>query len=49
LLSDGKRIIDLDAEIPDCTFHFRVAKQELDGTQVASATVDQRRFVRRSE
>jgi hypothetical protein len=26
----------------DGTFHFRVAKQKLDGTQVAGATVDQR-------
>jgi hypothetical protein len=42
LLSNGERIIDFDAEIPDGTFHFRVAKQKLDGTQVAGATVDQR-------
>jgi hypothetical protein len=27
LLSDGKRIIDLDSEISDGTFHFLVAKQ----------------------
>jgi hypothetical protein len=27
LLRDGKRIIDLDSEISDCTFHFLVAKQ----------------------
>jgi hypothetical protein len=35
LLGDGKRIINLDAEIADRTFQLRVAKQELDRTQVA--------------
>src|ERR1700730_14868622 len=44
LLSDGKRIIDLDSEISDGTFHFLVAKQKLDRTQVAGATVDQGRL-----
>src|SRR3979490_17311 len=44
LLSDGKRIIDLDSEISDRTFHFLVAKQKLDRTQVAGATVDQGRL-----
>src|ERR1700738_1491631 len=44
LLSDGKRIIELDSEISDGTFHFLVAKQKLDRTQVAGATVDQGRL-----
>jgi hypothetical protein len=44
LLSDGKRVIDLDSEISDRTFHFLVAKQKLDRTQVAGATVDQGRL-----
>src|SRR5258708_16568095 len=44
LLSDGERIIDLDSEISDRTFHFLVAKQKLDRTQVAGATVDQGRL-----
>ena len=44
LLSDGKRIIDLDSEISDGTFHFLVAKQKLDRTEVAGATVDQGRL-----
>jgi hypothetical protein len=45
LLSDGKRIIDLDSEISDGTFLFLVAKQKLDRTQVAGATVDQGRLL----
>src|SRR6202022_366982 len=44
LLGYGKRIIDLDSEIPDGTFHFLVAKQKLDRIQVAGATVDQGRL-----
>src|SRR5271165_168548 len=44
LLSDGERVIDLDSEISDRTFHFLVAKQKLDRTQVAGATVDQGRL-----
>jgi hypothetical protein len=40
-LSDGKRIIDLDSEVADRTFHFLVAKQKLDRAQVTGATVDQ--------
>ena len=49
LLSDGKRIIYLDPEITDRTFHFRVAKQKLDRTQIACATIDRVALVRRSE
>ena len=44
LLSDGKRVIDLNSEVTDRTFHFLVAKQKLDRTQVAGATVDQGRL-----
>jgi hypothetical protein len=32
LLCNSKRIIDLYAKIPDCTFNFRVAEQELHGS-----------------
>ena len=41
LLRYGERIIDLDAEISDSALDLSVAKQELDGAQVAGASVDQ--------
>src|SRR5215471_3155507 len=37
-----ERVINLDAEVSDGTLDFRMAEQELDRTQVASAPVDQR-------
>jgi hypothetical protein len=39
-----KLIVDLDAEISHSAFNFRVTKQELHGSQVASAPVDQGRL-----
>ena len=34
-------VIDLDAEIPDCALDLGVPKQELDGSEIAGAAVDQ--------
>src|ERR1700738_560395 len=42
LFSYREGIIDLDSEVPDGAFDFGVAKQELYGSQVAGATIDQR-------
>src|SRR3984893_4003155 len=44
LFSDGERVINLDTEIADRTFHPRVAEQKLDCAQVARAAVDQGRL-----
>jgi hypothetical protein len=44
LLCDGKGIIDLDAEVPYCAFDLGVIKQNLHGSQVAGAPVDQARL-----
>jgi hypothetical protein len=41
LLGDLERVIDLDAKIPHRAFELRVAKEELDGSQVPSSPVDQ--------
>jgi hypothetical protein len=40
----GQCIIDFDAEISDRAFDFSVAKQELHGSEIASAPIDQRRL-----
>jgi len=40
LLSDGKRIVDLDTKIPHCTLNLGVAKQQLNRTQIAGAPVN---------
>src|SRR6476620_519439 len=37
----GQSIVDLDTEISDSALDLSVAKQELDGAQVAGASVDQ--------
>jgi integrase len=37
-----KCVIYLDAEVPDCTFKFRVTEQQLNGPEVLRATIDQR-------
>ena len=42
-------VIDLDAEIPDRAFDFRVPEQEQDSPQVARPPIDQVALVRRSE
>jgi hypothetical protein len=44
LLGDGKRVIDLDAEIPYRALDLGVTEKELNSPQVASVTMDQRRF-----
>lgn len=42
LLGDRDGIVDLDPEIPNCAFDFRVAQQKLNGTQVPRPPVNQR-------
>ena len=44
LFRNGKGVINFDAEISDGAFNLSVAKQQLDGTQVAGPAVDQRRL-----
>ena len=39
-----QRIIDLNAKIPDRALDLRVAEQELDGSKIASAPIDQGRL-----
>jgi hypothetical protein len=41
LLSYGERIIYLDAEIAHSALDLRMAEEQLDGTQVASAAIDE--------
>ena len=48
-LRDLKRIVDLDAQIAHSAFDLGMAEEELDGSQVAGAPVDQRASVRRME
>lgn len=42
LLRDLQRVIDLDAEVSHSAFKLRVSRQQLDGTQILRALVDQR-------
>ncbi len=44
LLSDGERIIDPNAQIAHGALDLRVPEQQLDGTQVAGAAVDESGF-----
>jgi len=44
LFSYGQGIVDLDAEIPDRAFDFGMPEQELDGPQIAGASIDQGSF-----
>jgi hypothetical protein len=39
-----KCVIHLDAEVPNCTFKFRVTEQQLNSPEVLRATIDQRRL-----
>jgi hypothetical protein len=49
LLGDRQSIVDLDPEIANRAFDLCVAKQELNGTQVARPPVVRVAFVRRRE
>ena len=44
LLGDFERVVDLDAEVPDGALQFGMAKQQLNGSEVLRALVDQGRF-----
>jgi hypothetical protein len=39
-----QRVIDLNAKIPDRAFDLGMPKQELDGSEIACPSIDQRRF-----
>src|SRR5262245_35423688 len=41
LLRDLKRIVDLHAEVPNGAFDLRVAKPQLNGSQIAGSPIDQ--------
>ena len=40
----AKRIIDFDAEVPDCAFDLGVAQEQLHRAQIACTAVDEGRF-----
>ena len=42
LLGDGQSVIYLYAEVSDSTLHLGMAKEQLNGPEIASAPVDQR-------
>ena len=42
LLGDRESVVDLNTEISNCAFDLRMAKQELNGSQVARTAVYQR-------
>lgn len=42
------RVVDLDPKVADRAFQLGVPEQQLDGSEILGATVDQRRLVRRS-
>jgi hypothetical protein len=44
LLGNGKRIVDIDPEIPDRALDLGVTEQELDGSEIAGSPVDHRRL-----
>src|SRR5438128_12478499 len=44
LLGDLQSVVDLDSEIPDGAFKFRVPKQELNGPEIPGPPVNQRGF-----
>lgn len=49
LLSNGKSVVNLDAEITHGALELGVTQQQLDGPKIACTTVDEGRLVRRSE
>src|SRR5438552_11190415 len=44
LLSDLQRIVDLDAEILNCAFEFRVPEQQLNSSEISGPPIDHRSF-----
>jgi len=44
LLRDAERVVDLDTEVPDGAFEFRVSEQQLDRSQIAGLLVNLRRL-----
>ena len=44
LLGNLQRIVDLDAEIPNCAFEFRVPEQQLNSSEISSSLIDHRSF-----
>ena len=41
LFGYGQGIIDFNAQVSDAAFGFRVAEEQLDGSQVARTSIDQ--------
>jgi hypothetical protein len=44
LFRDGQGIVHFYAEIPNSAFNLRVSKEQLNGTQVSGAAIDQGRL-----
>ena len=44
LLGDLQRIVDFDAEIPNCAFEFRVPEQQLNSSEISGPPIDHRSF-----
>jgi hypothetical protein len=44
LLGDFKSVVDLDTQVPHSRFQLGVAEQQLHGSEVLSASIDQRGF-----
>src|SRR5438477_12902324 len=44
LLGNLESVVDLDAEIPNCAFEFRVPEQQLNGSEISGPPIDHRSF-----
>ena len=44
LLGNCQGVVYFDAEVPDCAFDLGMPEQQLDGPEIARATIDQCRF-----
>jgi hypothetical protein len=44
LLSDGKCIINFNAEVTNRTFDFRVTQEQLDGPEITRSAINEGRF-----
>src|SRR5258705_12732577 len=44
LLGDFQRIVDLDDEIPNCVFEFRVPEQQLNSSEISGPPIDHHSF-----